>query len=174
MPVLRFETAIGTFEIELLTEQAPLTCQYFLDVAKRGELDDGQIFRVTHGEPDADDVPGIHVVQLGTHETMTETRRLITHESTRHTGIQHKRWTVSASRFDPGQLYASMFICMRDEPELDYGGRRHPDGLGYAAFGTVSIGTHLIKQIHGQPHHQESLTAPIPIQRVTVMTNRKN
>lgn len=171
MPLLCIETAIGKFEIELFSQQAPATCQYFVGVARRGELDAGQIFRVTHDEPNAKDTPGIDVVQLGTAQTLTEARQQLTHESTQQTGVQHKRWTVSASRFGPGELYASLFICMRDEPELDFGGNRHSDGQGYAAFGTVTSGTHLIKKIHQRAHHNELLKTPITIQRVSVATN---
>jgi peptidyl-prolyl cis-trans isomerase A (cyclophilin A) len=33
-----------------------------------------------------------------------------------------------------------MLVCMRDEPALDEGGARNPDGLGFAAFGSVVEG----------------------------------
>jgi peptidyl-prolyl cis-trans isomerase A (cyclophilin A) len=39
----------------------------------------------------------------------------------------------------------ALFICIGDQSELDFGGKRNPDGQGFAAFGHV---THGMKLIH--------------------------
>ncbi|WP_163333487.1 peptidylprolyl isomerase, partial [Klebsiella aerogenes] len=40
------------------------------------------------------------------------------------------------------------FICIGDQPSLDFGGGRHPDGQGFAAFGKVVEGMDVVRHIH--------------------------
>ncbi len=44
------------------------------------------------------------------------------------------------ARDKPGTATSSFFFCIDDQPELDFGGRRNPDGQGFAAFGRVVAG----------------------------------
>ena len=39
------------------------------------------------------------------------------------------------------------FICVGDQPQLDFGGKRNPDGQGFAAFGRVVRGMDVVKKI---------------------------
>ena len=127
------------------------------------------MFRVTTQENDAHSSGcPIDIVQFGTHDSLDGERRLIRHESTNTTGITHRRWTVSASCFSPGEVYGSFFVCMRDEPALDFGGGRRSDGLGYAAFGEVVDGHGTLETLYGQAGNDEILAQPIRIDRVTV------
>ena len=54
---------------------------------------------------------------------------------------------------------------MRDEPALDHGGARHPDGLGFAAFGKVSEGREIVTGLFQRREADEMLSRPIPIIR---------
>ena len=55
---------------------------------------------------------------------------------------------ISLARSDVGTgTAAAFFICIRDQPELDFGGRRQPDGQGFAAFGRVSVGMSVVRKI---------------------------
>ena len=58
------------------------------------------------------------------------------------------------------------FICVGDQPDLDFGGRRNPDGQGFAAFGRVVKGMDVVRQIHKSPAEGQALKPPIRIQRV--------
>ena len=49
--------------------------------------------------------------------------------------------------------------------ELDFGGRRNPDGQGFAAFGKVVSGMDLVRQIHARPASGQQLNPPVRIQR---------
>ena len=51
-------------------------------------------------------------------------------------------------RLAPGTASSEFFICVGDQPELDYGGRRYPDGQGFAAFGQVISGMDIVREIH--------------------------
>jgi peptidyl-prolyl cis-trans isomerase A (cyclophilin A) len=78
--------------------------------------------------------------------------------------LRHLRGTVSLARFLPGAVYHSFFVCMRDEPALDQGGARNPDGLGFAAFGQVVRGfehLHRLYLEHARTERGEYLDAPI-------------
>lgn len=41
----------------------------------------------------------------------------------------------------------AFFVCIGDQPELDFGGKRNPDGQGFAAFGHVTNGMKLIREM---------------------------
>jgi hypothetical protein len=72
----------------------------------------------------------------------------IAHEPTNRTGLRHRNGTISIARDGVGTGTAgAFFICIGDQPELDFGGKRNPDGQGFAAFGHVTSGTKLIREI---------------------------
>ncbi|MEM1263787.1 MAG: peptidylprolyl isomerase [Pseudomonadota bacterium] len=163
MPRLAISLAIGRFDVELDASRAPQTCAYFADLARAGELAKGSVFRITDDTNQRErDVP-IHVVQFGLTNAMAAPRMAVAHEATNETGLHHSRWAVSAARFDAGHLYGSFFVCLRDEPALDYGGRRQPDGLGFAVFGHVVAGFDTIRALHRVAGPSEMLEHPIPV-----------
>ena len=41
--------------------------------------------------------------------------------------------SLSMARADPDSATADFFVCLGEQPELDFGGRRNPDGQGFAA-----------------------------------------
>lgn len=168
MPSLTVELPPGRIEIELADREAPATCAYFSRLASSGAFRAGRVFRIVDGgqQPAADACP-IQVVQFGRREMLDAPRDRLEHESTDRTGLRHDRWTVSAARFDPGELYGSFFVCLRDEPELDYRGRRHPDGLGFAAFGRVVSGYDIVQTLQRRSEKQELLSQPIDIRDIT-------
>ena len=63
------------------------------------------------------------------------------------TGLRHRDGTVSMARDEPGTATSSFFICIGRQPELDFGGRRNPDGQGFAAFGRVVKGMDVVRRI---------------------------
>ena len=166
---LTFRSRFGEFTIELLAERAPVTCDYFRGLARTGALDNPSVIRIVANanHPSTEKYP-IHIVQIGPAETFSGARHSIEHESTDRTGLSHRKWTVSAARFDLGKLYSSFFVCLRDEPELDYGGNRQPDGQGFAAFGRVIDGFDTIEQIFDCAEPNDMLTEQIPIQEVSL------
>ena len=54
-------------------------------------------------------------------------------------------------RLDPGSASSEFFICINDQPELDFGGQRNPDLQGFAAFGQVVEGMETVRLIQGMP-----------------------
>ena len=85
-------------------------------------------------------------------------------ETTKHTGLLHKDGTLSMARGKPASATSSFFICINDQPSLDYGGKRNPDGQGFAAFGKVINGMDIVKKIqeHG-PLQGQYFKAPVQV-----------
>ena len=164
MATLKVRTALGDFSVTLHADRAPATCKYFERLARQGVLNNGSIFRITSEKnPVVHRDRHIHVVQLGTRKGLDEKCELIKHESTELSGLRHRLWTVSAARFAPGELYRSFFVCMREEPQLDFGGNRRDDRLGYAAFGQIATGTETLQTIFCHAQTTEILVPPIDV-----------
>ena len=85
----------------------------------------------------------------------------IVHESTNISGLRHLIGSISMARIEPGSASSEVFICISDQPELDYGGKRNPDGQGFAVFGRVIEGLDIIKRIHNQENEYQLLKKPI-------------
>src|SRR5437867_4887633 len=59
-------------------------------------------------------------------------------ERTSVTGLRHTDGAISMARGQPDSATSGWFICINDQPSLDFGGARNPDGQGFAAFGRVA------------------------------------
>jgi len=164
---LLVETSLGTVTIELQERAAPQTCAYVLELVDRGALTPCGIFRIVTPANDAlgERIP-IEVVQLGHRCADPDTPIVVAHETTTQTGLRHVRGTVSLPRWRPGAAYASICICLRDEPALDFGGLRNPDRQGFAAFGSVVDGWPVLEAIRSRAGSEEYLAQPIPVMRV--------
>ncbi|MEQ9462485.1 MAG: peptidylprolyl isomerase [Haliea sp.] len=167
MAFLDVATELGSFSVMLRPDAAPVTCDYFARLARSGAFRDGSIFRIVsaskHGGVEASP---IDVVQVGTPAGMDEQRSRIRHEHTGLTGLQHERWMVSTARFEPGEVYGSFFICLQREPALDFGGNRHADGQGFAAFGSVVSGHEVIEQAHIRAEEHPCLSTRIAVANI--------
>jgi peptidyl-prolyl cis-trans isomerase A (cyclophilin A) len=67
------------------------------------------------------------------------------------------------ARFTPDSAVSDFFICIGDTPELDFGGKRNPDGQGFAAFGQVIEGMDVVRTIQHQPANGQALDPVVPI-----------
>jgi peptidyl-prolyl cis-trans isomerase A (cyclophilin A) len=67
------------------------------------------------------------------------------------------------ARAEPGTATSEFFICIGDQPELDFGGKRNPDGQGFAAFGKVVKGMNVVMKIHSLKAPSQYLEKPVLI-----------
>ena len=73
--------------------------------------------------------------------------------------------TITLAREGPDTGRDHFFICIGDQPELDFGGRRNPDGQGFAAFGRVIEGMSVVRRLQASPAEGQDLEPAIGIQR---------
>ncbi|OJH33449.1 peptidylprolyl isomerase [Cystobacter ferrugineus] len=160
--VLRTEK--GEIELELDEAHAPGTVRNFLGYVDAGLFKGGVFHRtVTPGNQPNNPVK-IEVIQGGAAPSRkVELRAPIALERTSVTGLRHKDGTVSMARDTPDSAVSDFFICIGDQPELDFGGKRNPDGQGFGAFGRVVRGMDVVRAIQQAPARGQQLTPPVKI-----------
>ncbi len=165
-PRVSIQTALGDIEVELDYERAPVTVANFLHYVHQGFYSDGTFFRVVTADNQPDDAVKIEVIQACA-DPAREDELLppISLERTRDTGLRHLDGTLSMGRFGPDTAQHHFFICVGDQPELDFAGKRNPDGQGFAAFGRVVEDMDLVRRIQKMPAEGQTLTPPVSIQR---------
>jgi cyclophilin family peptidyl-prolyl cis-trans isomerase len=165
-PVVRIRTALGAIEIELDAKMAPKSATNFLRYVHEGFYNDGHFFRTVRADNQPDNPVKIAVIQAQAdpnHES--EAYVPISLERTRDTRLKHLDGTLSMARMGPDTATHHFFICVGDQPELDFGGQRNPDGQGFAAFGHVVKGMDIVRQMHQLPAKGQQLSPPVRIQR---------
>jgi peptidyl-prolyl cis-trans isomerase A (cyclophilin A) len=139
-------TALGDIEVAVDPARAPISAGDFLKYVDRRLFDGSAFYRTVRPDNDINPVK-IDVIQGG---LVNDSKLLppIPHEPTNKTGLHHRNGTISTARDKPGTGSAgAFFICIGDQPELDYGGRRNPDRQGFAAFGRVVHGMDVVRAI---------------------------
>ncbi|MGY0583602.1 MAG: peptidylprolyl isomerase, partial [Paraglaciecola chathamensis] len=126
-------------------QQAPATVANFIAYIKDAAYNGGDFYRVVG--PDNDQgTPQISVIQ-GRANLHHKDFSPISLETTKYTSLKHQDGTLSMARGGPNTATQEFFICVGDQPALDFGGKRNPDGLGFAAFGRVISGMDIVRKI---------------------------
>jgi len=146
---LQMITDLGVIVLELYPDRAPITVANFLAYADKHLLDGGSFYRTV--SPRNDNNPAtISVIQGGLNRDDSP-MPAIAHETTKVTGLLHTDGVISMARAAPGTAGSEFFICLGDNPALDFGGARNPDGQGFAAFGRVVECMSVVRLIHDAP-----------------------
>lgn len=171
-PKIKIFTAAGDIQITLFASAAPQTVGVFLKYLRAGLYNDTAFFRiVSHTHPQTGAAAKIEVIQGGPefdrsgHNPALQ-RFQMPHEPTGATGLSHRHGTLGMGRFAPGESYGGFYICVGDQPELDEGGARFPDGWGGAAFGQVTGGLDVIDAIFAHAGRTEFTDRPVTIMRI--------
>ncbi len=167
-PEIVFKTGLGNFAVEIYESEAPVTAANFLRYVDENRFEGAVFYRVVTMENQPDSKIKIEVIQGGL-DYINSDNRLdpIEHETTDQTGILHKDGVISMARSLPGSASSEFFICINDQPELDFGGRRNPDGQGFAAFGKVIKGMEVVRKIHKQPVNGQMLESQVKIHSIS-------
>ena len=140
------QTSMGEMKIELYADAAPISVANFLQYVDKGAYTDGSFYRVVRRDNDKGD-PKITVVQGAANNKFAEFAP-IELETTQQTGVKHLDGTLSMARLGPNTATHEFFICIGAQPGLDFAAKRHPDGLGFAAFGRVIEGMDVARRIN--------------------------
>jgi peptidyl-prolyl cis-trans isomerase A (cyclophilin A) len=160
-------TEKGDVEVELLPAKAPRTVANFLKYADGKFYDGGVFHRTVTPDNQPDNRVKIEVVQAGINPKKAKDEfGPIKLERTKDTKLSHADGTISMARDGPDTATSDFFICVGDQPELDFGGKRNPDGQGFAAFGRVVKGMDVVRKIQQSPADGQALKPPVKIIRI--------
>ena len=164
---ISMETELGSIQMVLYPDRAPITVSNFLRYVDENRYKDFHFYRVVHMENQPDNDVKIEVIQggLGFDKHPMELPTIL-HETTDKTGIRHLNGTLSMARLEPGTASSEIFICINDQPELDFGGKRNPDSQGFAAFGKVISGMDVVRKIQLLPETNQMLDKVVKVNSI--------
>ncbi len=138
---------------------------------EHGDYTNSIFYRVVRLDNQPNSKVKIEVIQGGLfHDEVLDTISPIIHESTQETGILHTDGVISMARMEPGTASTEFFICIGDQPSLDFGGDRNPDGQGFAAFGKVVRGMDVARAIQALPDEGQYLKEQLLIREISLLT----
>jgi peptidyl-prolyl cis-trans isomerase A (cyclophilin A) len=172
LPRVIIQTALGDIEVEIDTIHAPITSANFLRYVDLGFYRFGRFHRTVRADNQPKDKVKIAVIQGGLDSLRVKDFPPIKLERTRVTHLLHKNGTISMARDGPDTATSDFFICVGDQPSLDFGGKRNPDGQGFAAFGRVVLGMDVVNRIHDSPAHGQALEPPVAIDGIVRANGR--
>lgn len=153
------KTSLGDITVELYPKNAPITVANFLKYVDAHLYDNTSFFRSVTLNNQPKDAVKIEVIQGGEVDS-TKVFVAIPLETTTKTGVLHTNGTISMARDTPDSATCSFFICINEQPSLDYGGKRNKDGQGFAAFGKITNGMEVVKKIQKLSPGQEQYFKP--------------
>lgn len=135
-PVVVMKTSMGEIEIELNEEKAPLTVKNFLSYVD-DKFYDGLIFHRV--------INNFMIQGGGYNEKMEEKKTKDPIKNEASNGLKNETGTIAMARTSsPHSATSQFFINVADNSSLDY---PSPDGHGYAVFGKVIKGMHIVNRI---------------------------
>ena len=165
LPHVVVRTDLGDIEIEVDTRRAPISAGNFLEHVDAGLYDGGRFHRTVKMDNQPNNDVKIEVIQAGVDPAREKgITKSIPLERTSVTALRHLDGTVSTPRDKPDSARSGFFICINDQPSLDFGGMRNPDGQGFGAFGRVVRGMDVVRKIQQAPNKDaQNLTPPVTI-----------
>ncbi|WP_370647553.1 peptidylprolyl isomerase [Polymorphobacter sp. PAMC 29334] len=142
---VRITTSDGAIVVELDRKAAPLTTANFLRYVDQKRFDGTTFYRATKV------APGIGLVQGGVRGDPKRVLPPVAHEPTSTTGLAHGEGTISMARTRPGSARGDFFITTGPLSSLDAHPQDTGDNAGFAAFGHVTEGMDVVRQILDAP-----------------------
>jgi len=168
-PHIQVETQFGNIELELYPQRAPKTVSAFLSYIDSGYFKNSNFYRVLNDENQPSNAPKTELIQGGiwrTNHKRAVSLPGIPHESTRQTKLFHEDGVISLARLAPGTASTEFFICVGNQPGLDYGGENIADKQGFAAFGRVVKGMAVVRKIYRQNDDNQYFEPPVVIYNI--------
>lgn len=159
--MIRFETSLGTFTVELFEKDAPVTSENFLDYVDAGHFDGTVFHRV---------IPGFVIQGGGMDADLRQkpTRAPIRNEA--GNGLKNRRGTLSMARTnDIHSATSQFFVNLVDNAFLDHS----PGNYGYAVFGRVTAGMETVDKIAQVKTGRSRGHGDVPLEDVVVISARR-
>jgi len=127
-----FETELGNIVFEVDVAHAPVTAVNFLKYVDGRFYDGGIVNRSVRPDNTTRHDVEIQVIQFQSDRARrSEMFPPILLERTSVTGLKHIDGALSMARNGPDSATSSFSIMVGDQPELDFAGKRNPDGQGF-------------------------------------------
>ena len=159
--MIRFETTLGPFTIELFEKEAPISAANFLKYIDDGFFD-GTIFHRI--------VPGFVIQGGGFTEDMSQKKTQPAIKNEADNGVKNSRGTLSMARTnDINSATSQFFVNLKDNDFLD-----HSRGnFGYAVFGRVTEGMDVIDKIAAVETGRRRGFDDVPVEPVIMTSVRR-
>ncbi|RJX31726.1 MAG: peptidyl-prolyl cis-trans isomerase [Oxalobacter sp.] len=152
-PRVLMRTSMGDITLELYPQQAPKSVANFLQYVKEGHYNDTIFHRV---------IDNFMVQGGGFDKNMHQKPTRAPIENEAKNGLSNAPYTLAMARTpDPHSATAQFFINVKHNIFLDYPGQ---DGWGYAVFGKVVKGMHIVDKIKQVPTGRMN----VPVQQVVI------
>ncbi len=165
--MLQMNTSMGSIEIELFAEQAPLSTANFLEYVNSGFFD-GLIFHRV--------IPGFMIQGGGMDAQMREKSNNAPIQNEADNGLKNDRGTLAMARTsNPHSATSQFFINLVNNDFLNHSSK-DARGWGYAVFGKVTKGMDVVDAIAqvstgNSGYHQDVPKQPIVIESVELLTS---
>ena len=159
--MVRFETSLGGFTLELDAAKAPLTVANFLAYVDDGFFD-GLIFHRV--------IPGFMVQGGGMTPDMNQKANKAPIKLEAANGLKNLRGTIAMARTNnPNSATSQFFINLVDNDFLNAG----PGNDGYAVFGRVTDGMDTIDRIAKERTGRRKGHDDVPVTDVVIQSARR-
>jgi peptidyl-prolyl cis-trans isomerase A (cyclophilin A) len=159
--MIRFQTTLGDFTIELMPKEAPVTVENF-ERYVREEFFDGLIFHRV--------IPGFVIQGGGLTPDMSQKDNHAPIKNEATNGVKNERGFLSMARTnDINSATSQFFINLKDNDFLDH----KPGSYGYAVFAKVVDGMDVIDQIAAVKTGRRRGHDDVPVEDVMIISARE-
>jgi peptidyl-prolyl cis-trans isomerase A (cyclophilin A) len=159
--MVRFETSLGSFTLELDAAKAPVTVENFLSYVDEGFFD-GLIFHRV--------IPGFMIQGGGFSPDMSQKKNRAPIKNEATNGLRNQRGTIAMARTnDIHSATAQFFINLKDNDFLD----NSPGNFGYAVFGKVVEGQDTIDRIAKERTGRRKGHDDVPVNDVVIQSAKR-
>lgn len=158
--MLRVQTTLGSFDLELAEDDAPITCANFLKYVDEGFYAGTTFHRV---------IPGFMIQGGGMLPDMSQKKTNPPIKNEAKNGLKNRRGTLSMARTnDIDSATSQFFVNAADNAFLD----NKPGSFGYAVFAHVAAGMDVVDKIVAvktgrKGHHDDVPLEPVLIESIT-------
>jgi cyclophilin family peptidyl-prolyl cis-trans isomerase len=159
--MVRFETSLGAFTLELDTENAPVSAENFLAYVDEGFFD-GLIFHRV--------IPGFMIQGGGMLPDMSQKKNKAPIKNEAANGLKNDRGTIAMARTnDINSATSQFFINLSDNDFLNHA----PGNYGYAVFGKVVDGLDTIDLIAKERTGRRKGHDDVPVTDVVITSAKR-
>ena len=159
--MIRFETTLGNFTVELFEKEAPGTVENFLKYID-DEFFDGTIFHRV--------VPGFVIQGGGFTEDMNQKKTQPPIKNEADNGLKNARGSLSMARTsDVNSATSQFFVNLKDNGFLDH----QRGNFGYAVFARIADGMDVIDKIAGVETGRRRGFDDVPVEAVIMTRVRR-